>query len=129
MYESILEQTVRFVQKLEKRATKMEDRSDSVPKYTLSSYIHCCHLYNNTTNKTIGYRTPDRKALGATPDISHLQFSWWKQVYYYEAHQKYSFNRIFLGRWSSDDTPTSDSMTFHIITLSQDGTRKSVISR
>ena len=119
----------RFVQELQKQATKMQDRCNSDPKYAKFLYIHCCHMYNKTVYKSLGYRTPEENFLGVIPDISHLRFSWWDQVWYYETGQKIPNSRMLPGRWLGIDTMTEDSITFHILTMPKDGTRSSVISR
>ena len=107
----------------------MENRAGSDPKYAKYLYMHACHVHNKTANATLGYRTPDEKCWGITPDISHLRFSWWEQVLYYETDKKYPNSRMLPGRWLGIDTKTGDDITYHIVTMPQDDTRNSVVPR
>ena len=110
-------------------ATKLNHRVNAPAEHDQYLFMHICDLWNLTANAQIGDRTPHEVLNGDTPDISHIRFKWWDQVWYYAPDSKYPSRRMLPGRFLGFAYQTGDELTFRVLTCPDVPQRQAVISR
>ncbi|MEL7343132.1 MAG: hypothetical protein AAGM67_21790, partial [Bacteroidota bacterium] len=84
-------------------------------------------LSNIQARKGLNWRTPFERRKGHTPDISHLQLSFFEEVFYYAPERKFPHPRELPGRILGPAFDTGDALCFYVLTSTNSIIVRSII--
>ena len=88
----------------------------------------CARVRNSLASRKLGWRTPEEKLTGDTPDISVFRFHFWQEIEYYNSSAKNPSDGWCDGRFLGINDSAGDDMTYFIEVKSPSG-RPTVITR
>ena len=88
----------------------------------------CARVRNSLASRKLGWRTPEEKLTGDTPDISVFRFHFWQEIEYYNSSAKNPSDGWCDGRFLGINDSAGDDIAYFIEVKSPSG-RPTVITR
>ena len=89
--------------------------------------LHCVDIRNHLASRKLGWRTPNEKLTGDTPDISKFRFHFWQPVEYHDPMVKQPASGWKKGRFLGINWSAGDDMTYFVETEKEPDEGRNVV--